>query len=94
MQAESSSPAMPSAELAPCCGPGWGRGWGFWPVIPLLLLGGFLFLAAVAWSFGGPRWWGGPAPFFWPIFPLGFLLFFIVIFIAFRLAWWGRGWDR
>jgi putative membrane protein len=92
MQANPSSPALPSAGPSPYCGPDGGRGWGFWPLIPVLLLAGGLLLTAVAWSFGGAGGWGGPAPFFWPIFPFGFFLFFVVVFFAFRFAWRGRGW--
>ncbi|MCI4345427.1 MAG: hypothetical protein L3K07_01535 [Thermoplasmata archaeon] len=36
---------------------------------------------------------GGSGPPFWPIFPFGFFLVVLLVFVAFRWACWGAGWG-
>lgn len=79
------------------CGPfGWGSaGWRGWWIVPLVLVTGFLLVAVVATVLG----WGppaapgyGPAPFYWPLFPLGFFVVLFVAFFVVRWAVWGGRW--
>ena len=82
MNANPSRPTLPSNDADSACGPWEGRGWRYWPILPLVFLGGFLLIVAVAWGLGAFRGWGGPAPYFWPIFPLGFFFLFVVLFVV------------
>jgi putative membrane protein len=93
MNASPTGQTLPSNEASPDCGPGGGRGWGLWPIVPLVIIGAILLLVGLAWAIGGTGGRGGPGPFFWPIFPLGFFLFVLVSFVAIRFAFWGRGWG-
>jgi uncharacterized membrane protein len=82
----------PAGDPDPC-GPRWHRRWGWWPVIPLAILGGLLAFGVSASVFGA-TWWGpGPVPFLWPLFPFGVFLAVIVAFILARQILWHRHWD-
>jgi uncharacterized membrane protein len=87
MSGNSSSPSPPSsdAELAS------GSGGRIWPVLPVVFLVGLLFVGVILWGFMGTGSWKGPAPLFWPIFPLGFILF-AAIFLCLRFGGWGDAW--
>lgn len=72
-------------------------GWLGWWLVPLILVASFLIIALVGvglgWHPGGPPG-SAPVPFFWPLFPLGFLVLVLVGFFLFRWALWGgRGWP-
>jgi uncharacterized membrane protein len=84
-----SSP-LPNTADGYGCGPGWGRPWAFWPLVPLAIVGAVLGGLVVLWSLGLSPSWTGPAPFFWPIFPLGVLFGVLVIFVFLRWTFWGR----
>jgi len=55
-------------------------------------------LAAFAlFRYVGPMPMGGYYYNYWPIFPFGFIVFFVVLFLIFgviRWAFWGWGWRR
>jgi putative membrane protein len=93
VNAKSPTGAISSNEASTACAPGGGWSWNFWPILPLALIGGFIILVVVAWRFGVTGWGGAAAPFSWPIFPLGFFLLIVALFLAFRFARWGRGWG-
>lgn len=88
------NPAPLDPEDAACAS--WGGGWysRWWLLVPLLFLG-VLVTAAVlsAWLGGGPPFpvSSGAAPWFWPVFPLGFFLLFVLIFGGLRWTVWGYG---
>jgi uncharacterized membrane protein len=91
MSAGLSTSSSSRGDPADACGLVGGRPWRFWPLIPLVILGVIASLLLLAWATGvTPRAPGG-APFFWPLFPLGFLLAGLVVFLAFRWAFWGGG---
>ncbi len=80
--------AEPLAE--PCYKCGRGARWSWFPWVGIAIVAGVLaaLIAAVA-----PRWMpaapaGYPVQFFWPLFPLGFLL---VILLVFGLGRWALG---
>lgn len=80
---------LPAGRAYASCERGGSWGWSWWPLIPLVLVGGLVVLWAVTWSLGLPLGWQGPVPFFWPIFPVAFFLMLILFFAIFRFAWWG-----
>jgi uncharacterized membrane protein len=61
--------------------------------VAVAVVAGLIGLVVLASVF---RWFPGPpgTPYFWPVFPLGFFLVLILVFVAFRFAFWGRGWGR
>ncbi len=85
--------AVPPADRVHPCGPGRGKGWGWWPLIPLAILGGALTVGLLAWPLGAPGWSRGPGPDLWALFPFGIFFTAILVFFLIRWAFWGYGWH-
>jgi uncharacterized membrane protein len=80
----------PLDEADGACGPG-----GRWVWLPVGVLAAIVIAGlAIFLVTGGHPWWG-PFPWFWPLFPLGFFLLFVLLFGAVRgLGWgWGGRWG-
>ncbi|MGI0054152.1 MAG: hypothetical protein ACREBZ_00270 [Thermoplasmata archaeon] len=93
------SAADPTRDASPSdahadCGRPWRPGW--FPWIPLGVVAALVVGAVVVWWLNaGPFAHGGSTyPLFWPLFPLGFFLVLLLVFLSFRV--WGRGrpWNR
>ncbi|MCI4363721.1 MAG: hypothetical protein L3K13_05385 [Thermoplasmata archaeon] len=71
------------------------RGFGWFPIALLAGLGVLLALVLAGVALGWlPR--GGPdgsGPAFWPLFPFGFFLLLLLVFVALRWSCWGAGWG-
>jgi putative membrane protein len=94
MSAAPYSPAAPAPnEPSPSyCGPASGR---WFPWVPLGIVAAFVgvWLILLALGVGRLGPWPGPVPWFWPLFPLGFVLFLFLVFGLLRWAFWGRRWS-
>lgn len=68
----------------------------------LIILFGLIAFVAVILVFFALAYYFAPAPlhgyyFFWPVFPFGFVIFFLALFLifgVFRWAFWSWGWRR